>query len=284
MASEAKENQAAGHRPLRGLVMTMGALHAGHAALMQECRKRCDFLVLSIYVNPLQFGPGEDFASYPRTLEADLELAAANGVDLVFAPSDEEMYPQWPTTPLVSLNPGPVARMYEGAARPTHFAGVLQVVNKVFNLVRPDVTCFGQKDAQQLALVSTMVRDLDMGIEVVAVPIERDHDGLALSSRNTYLSATERRQALNLYQALRAGVKVGQEGGSPAEVLTAVRMVLTNADLNPDYVTLVDPLTFNRIDDNRPDLARPATLALACRVGKTRLLDNVCFTLGGNNL
>lgn len=167
------------------LVMTMGALHDGHLSLVRAAREAAPNVVVSIFVNPLQFGPNEDFEAYPRDLEADLELLDTVGVDVVYAPEVEDVYPR---TTLVRIDPGPVAAIFEGKTRPTHFAGVLQVVHKVFNLVQPDVAFFGQKDAQQLALIRTMVADLDMPLEIRAVPIKREESGLAMSSRNTYLS------------------------------------------------------------------------------------------------
>ena len=184
------------------LVMTMGALHEGHLALVRAAREAADNVVVSIFVNPLQFGPDEDYEEYPRDLAADLALLGTVGVEAVYAPEAAEVYPR---EPLVRIDPGPVAALLEGKTRPTHFAGVLQVVHKVLNLVRPDMAFFGQKDAQQLALVRTMVADLDMPVEIRAVPIERDVDGLALSSRNSYLSATQRIEALALSQALVLG-------------------------------------------------------------------------------
>lgn len=253
----------------RALVMTMGALHAGHLALVEAARANADHVVVSIYVNPLQFGPNEDFAAYPRDLEADLALLDGRA-DVVFAPSDAEMYPD---QPLVRLDPGPVATVLEGATRPGHFAGVLQVVNKVMNLVHPDVAVFGQKDAQQLALVRTMVRDLDLGIEILPVPIVRDPDGLARSSRNSYLTAQQRAQALALSHALAAGSRAA--AGGPAATLSAAESVLADAvGVRKDYLVLVDPLTFQPVVEG----ARAGLLAVAAWVGSTRLIDNLEVT------
>ncbi|QDC26790.1 pantoate--beta-alanine ligase [Georgenia yuyongxinii] len=258
----------------RALVMTMGSLHEGHLSLVREAQARADHVVVSIYVNPLQFGPGEDFEAYPRDLEADLALLARAGVDVVFAPSDAEMYP---TRPLVRIDPGPVATVLEGRTRPGHFAGVLQVVAKVLNLVRPDLTVFGEKDAQQLALVRTLVRDLDLGVEIVGVPIRREADGLAMSSRNAYLSPGERASALALVGALRAGADAADRGSEA--VLTAARAVLEAADgVALDYVALVDPKTFLPLDDGAH--TGPGLLAVAARVGSTRLIDNLTVQLG----
>lgn len=266
--------------PKVGLVMTMGALHDGHRELLRKCRSVCDLLVASIYVNPLQFGPGEDFDAYPRPIANDLEIIKAERVDIAFVPSDKEMYPHWPKHPLVIINPGQVAILYEGQQRPTHFAGVLQIVNKVFNLVNPDVSCFGQKDAQQLALIKTMIRDLDMNIQIISVPVQRDHDGLALSSRNAYLSTTERQKALSLYKSLQAGELVAKQGGDPTEIRARVRQVIASANITPDYVILVDPTTYERIDDCYRKESQEAVLAIAARVGNTRLLDNITITIG----
>ncbi|GAA4287226.1 pantoate--beta-alanine ligase [Georgenia daeguensis] len=260
----------------RALVMTMGALHDGHLALVREARARASHVVVSIYVNPLQFGPGEDFEAYPRDLDADVALLAREGVDLVLAPSDEEAYP---AEPLVRIDPGPVAGVLEGRTRPGHFAGVLQIVAKVLNLVRPDVAVFGEKDAQQLALVRTLVRDLDLGVEIVGVPIRREEDGLAMSSRNAYLSAQERRRALALSRALAAGRDAGAAGGGAADVLRAAEAVLGSAEgVEVDYLALVDPDTFLPLDEGA---VGAGLLAVAARVGTTRLIDNMTVDLRG---
>jgi len=260
----------------RALVMTMGALHEGHLTLVREARSRADHVVVSIYVNPLQFGPGEDFEAYPRDLDADVSLLAHEGVDLVFAPSDEEAYP---ADPLVRIDPGPVAGVLEGRTRPGHFAGVLQIVAKVLNLVRPDVAVFGQKDAQQLALVRTLVRDLDLGVQIVGVPIRREGDGLAMSSRNAYLSPDERRRALTLSRALAAGRDAAGAGGTATQVRQAAVDVLESADgVEVDYLALVDPDTFLPLDGRA---AGTGLLAVAARVGTTRLIDNMTVDLQG---
>lgn len=228
------------------LVMTMGALHEGHLALVRAAKKASDNVVVSIFVNPLQFGPGEDYEAYPRDLEADLALLEAVGVQAVYAPEAEDVYPR---EPLVRIDPGPMAAVLEGKTRPTHFAGVLQIVHKVLNLVRPNIAFFGQKDAQQLALIRTMAADLDMPVEIRAVPIERDVDGLALSSRNSYLSPTERIEALALNQALAVGADAAQRGLSPKEVRDVAERYLCEAPgVKIDYLALVDPETFAAID------------------------------------
>jgi pantoate--beta-alanine ligase len=255
-----------------GLVMTMGALHEGHLSLVEQARQRAD--VVSIYVNPLQFGPGEDLEAYPRDLAADLAALQGHGVDLVLAPGDEDVYPR---EPLVRIDPGPVATVLEGASRPGHFAGVLQVVAKVLGVIRPDVAVFGQKDAQQLALVRTLVADLDLGVEIVGAPIRRDSDGLALSSRNAYLSEVERRQALGLVTSLRAAERAAAGGADAPAVLRAATETLAASDgVVPDYVVLVAPDTFL---DVPPDHRGDALAAIAARVGTTRLIDNLQITI-----
>ncbi len=255
------------------LVPTMGALHAGHAALLSTAAGLLgpgDALVASVFVNPLQFGPGEDLERYPRTFDTDLETCAAAGVDVVFAPSGEEVYPGG--EPLVAVEPGPLASVLEGASRPTHFRGVLTVVAKLFGLVRPDVAVLGQKDYQQLVLVRRMVADLCMGIEVVGGETVRDEDGLALSSRNRYLSAAERVAARALPAALTAGAAAGPRGADA--VRRAALAVLEAADgVDLDYLALTDP------ELAEPPAAGPARLLVAARVGATRLIDNVALTL-----
>ncbi|HET6560649.1 MAG TPA: pantoate--beta-alanine ligase [Marmoricola sp.] len=255
------------------LVPTMGALHAGHAALLSTARsllRREDALVVSIFVNPLQFGPGEDLDRYPRSFDTDLELCAAGGVDVVFAPSVEEVYPGG--EPRVTVDPGPLATVLEGASRPAHFRGVLTVVAKLFGLVRPDVAVFGQKDYQQLVLVRRMVEDLCMGIEVVGGETVREDDGLALSSRNRYLATEERLLARTLSAALRAGAAAGPAG--PDAVRRAALAVLEAADgVDLDYLALTGP------DLAEPPERGPARLLVAARVGATRLIDNVALTL-----
>ena len=292
----------------RALVMTMGALHEGHLTLVAAARELADHVVASVYVNPLQFGPDEDFDAYPRDLDADLALLADAGVAVVFAPDDAEMYPGWPDRPLVTVDPGPVASEYEGRTRPGHFAGVLQVVGKVISLVRPDVSVFGQKDAQQLALVRALLRDLDLPGTVHAVPISRDADGLARSSRNAYLTGDERGHALALSRALSAGQDAAATGAGPARVLTDARAVLDSAPgVDVDYLALVDPVTFRPVTAQAAAPGSPtphttgdggavpapvvrvapdggksdAVLIVAARVGTTRLLDNVPLTLKG---
>ena len=258
------------------LVPTMGALHQGHRSLLDVARAVPDaHVVTSIFVNPLQFGPEEDLDRYPRTLDSDLAMCAAAGVDLVFAPSAAQMYPSG--KPAVTVDPGPMGQLLEGESRPGFFGGVLTVVLKLFSLIRPDVAVFGEKDAQQLAMVRRMVADLDLGVAIVPVPTVRDLDGLAISSRNSYLSAADRAAALALPCALRAGVQVAQAGGAAAQVLAAAQATLDNsAQLTVDYLALVDPATF------KPGTAGQAVLAVAATAGSTRLIDNVHIELRGS--
>ena len=261
------------------LVPTMGALHAGHAALLRAARALAGpdgTVVVSIFVNPLQFRPGEDLDRYPRTMDADLALCAREAVTAVFAPAVAEIYPGGP--PAVTVDPGPVGRVFEGEFRPGFFDGVLTVVLKLFHLVRPDVAVFGAKDAQQLALVRRMVRDTDLDITIEAVPIVRDPDGLATSSRNRYLSAADRAVALAISRALRAGQARAAAGAAAVE--QAARQVLAaEPALAVDYLAVVDPDTFIPA---RPGQAGMALIVAAATAGATRLIDNapVMLTAG----
>ncbi|MET9116288.1 pantoate--beta-alanine ligase [Streptomyces longwoodensis] len=307
----------------RAVVMTMGALHEGHATLVRAARGIAGpdgEVVVTVFVNPLQFGAGEDLDRYPRTLDADLKIAEEAGADVVLAPSVDEVYPGG--APQVRVSAGPMGERLEGASRPGHFDGMLTVVAKLLHLTRPDVALYGQKDAQQLALIRRMVHDLNFGVEIVGVPTVREDDGLALSSRNRYLSPEERRTALALSQALFAGrdrhaaqealrararevpatraraealSAIGESRaaadthavvkavpGSAAAVRAAARLVLDEAArLTPplalDYLALVDPADFTEIDD---DFTGEAVLAVAARVGSTRLIDNLPLTFG----
>ena len=253
------------------LVPTMGALHDGHRTLVRAARERGGSVVVSVFVNPTQFGPGEDFDRYPRTWDADLAALAAEGADLVFHPPVAEVYP--PGAAGVTVHPGPLGDVLEGAVRPGHFAGVLTVVAKLFGLVRPDVAVFGEKDYQQLTLIRAMARELALGVDVVGVPTVREDDGLALSSRNRYLSAEQRATAVALSAALRAGAAAGPHGADA--VLTAARAVLAGAPgLVPDYLELTGP------ELGPPPAAGPARLLVAARAGSTRLIDNLALELG----
>ncbi|MDX6365673.1 MAG: pantoate--beta-alanine ligase [Nocardioidaceae bacterium] len=253
------------------LVPTMGALHSGHGRLLEVAAQRRGVLVVSIFVNPLQFAAGEDLARYPRSLDADLALSRERGVDVVFAPSYAEMYPSG--DPQVSVDPGPLGSILEGASRPGHFRGVLTVVAKLLGLVRPDTAVFGEKDYQQLVLVSCLVDDLCLPVEVVAAPTVRADDGLALSSRNRYLDESQQRAAAALSRALSAGRAAGTAG--PRAVLAAAREVLR---LEPavavDYLSLRSP----ELGETTPP--GPARLLVAATVGATRLIDNVAVELG----
>lgn len=259
-----------------GLVMTMGALHEGHLDLVRAARKANDVVVVSIFVNPMQFAPEEDYGAYPRDLQQDVQALSKVGADVVFAPSPETMYPNG--QPQISFQVGQVGANYEGAARPTHFAGVVQIVSKVFNLVRPQRAYFGQKDAQQLAVVRQLVRDLDYPIQIEAIPIRREPSGLALSSRNAYLSPEEHEQATALNKALTAGLQAAAATGSATSVLETTKAVLEQAPgVQTEYVALVDP---NTMEEVREGQKVTATLMLAARVGSTRLIDNTLVVLG----
>jgi pantoate--beta-alanine ligase len=249
----------------------MGALHEGHRALVRAARARAASVVVSVFVNPTQFGPGEDFDRYPRTWDADLAALAEEGADVVFHPPVEEVYP--PGSLGVTVDPGPLGGVLEGAVRPGHFAGVLTVVAKLFGLVRPDVALFGEKDYQQLTLIRAMARELALGLDVVGVPTVREDDGMALSSRNRYLSPEERVRAATISRALRAGAAAGPLGADA--VRTAAAEVLATApELVLDYLELTDP------DLGPVPAAGPARLLVAARAGSTRLIDNVPVTLG----
>jgi pantoate--beta-alanine ligase len=252
------------------LVPTMGALHEGHRTLVRAARERGGSVVVSVFVNPTQFGPGEDFDRYPRTWAADLAALAEEDADVVFHPGVDEVYP--PGSLGVTVQPGPVGDLLEGAVRPGHFAGVLTVVAKLFGLVRPDVAVFGEKDYQQLTLIRALSRELALGVEVVGVPTVREDDGMALSSRNRYLSVEERAGGAAISAALRAGAAAGPRGA--AAVLAAARHVLAGEPgLVPDYLALTDP------DLGPAPSAGPARLLVAARAGTTRLIDNTAVLL-----
>jgi pantoate--beta-alanine ligase len=253
-----------------GFVPTMGALHAGHRALLARARAENGLVVASVFVNPLQFGPAEDLASYPRDREADLAVLAAEGTDLAFLPAEGEV---WPAPPEVRLQVGALADRLEGLVRPGHLDGVATVVAKLLHLAGPSRAYFGQKDAQQLAVVRRMVEDLAFPNEIVACPTVREPDGLAVSSRNAYLSAAERERATALYRALSAGRAAFQAGRrDPAAVEAAARDLLEDVPgVEPDYVALVEEATFEPAKQAEPG----QVLAAAARVGRTRLIDNV---------
>lgn len=256
--------------PPVGYVPTMGALHAGHAALLDAARRDCASVVATIFVNPLQFGPSEDLDTYPRSLDADVALCDKAGVDLVWAPSVRDVYPHG--DPVVSVSPGIIGEELEGESRPTHFAGVLTVVAKFLNLVRPQRAYFGEKDYQQLVLIKQMAADLELGATIVGVPTVRDRDGLALSSRNSYLSSEERLHALALPRALMAGRDAAGEGA--VGVLDAAMTILAGEkDVEVDYLSL------RAADFGRAPTYGEARLLAAVRVGSTRLIDNIAVTL-----
>jgi pantoate--beta-alanine ligase len=281
----------------RAVVMTMGALHEGHLDLLRRAGALVGAggtVVVTIFVNPLQFAPGEDLDAYPRDLEGDVEklrTVAENELQLsqlvVFAPTPEVIYPSG--TPQVTINPGPIATVLEGATRPTHFGGVCQVVLNLMHLTRPTWALFGRKDAQQLAIVRAMVRDLSVPLSIEPVDIRRESDGLAMSSRNAYLTPTQRQQALALSQALKAGIAAAENGGDGAAVRQAALAHLANADgVEVDYVALVGADSFVDLagaglgldpQKYQPVAGEPALLALAAKVGSTRLIDNTLITL-----
>lgn len=259
-----------------GLVPTMGYLHEGHERLIQKARAQNDFVVLSIFVNPTQFGPQEDFSKYPRDLQRDRQIAENNGVDIVFQPNVEEMYPH----PLeVTVNPGRMESVLCGRSRPGHFRGVLTVVSKLFHLVQPDRAYFGQKDGQQLALIQKMVEDLDFPVHIVSVETVREADGLAKSSRNVYLTEEERRVAPEIYRALTWAKAHWQESlylESPERLVDAVKKKLSTVPLfRIDYVELVTFPDLLPVSLFRPD--ETYMLAAAIYLGKARLIDNVLF-------
>lgn len=243
----------------------MGALHSGHRALLDAARDRADSVVVSIFVNPLQFGPHEDLEKYPRPFEDDLAMCREAGVDFVFAPGVEEMYPDGPE---VSVTAGRMGRVFEGAARPGHFDGVLTVVAKLFHLARPDLATFGLKDIQQYCLVARMVADLDFTVELLGVPIVRDTDGLALSSRNTYLTPAERDRALALPRILSAA----EDAADPVSALEAGRRVAAETtDVEVDYLAVVEEVSFRECG---AEFRGRAVILVAAKVGDTRLIDN----------
>ena len=264
------------------LVPTMGALHDGHRVVLRralELAQPGGSVVVSVFVNPLQFGRGEDLDRYPRTLEQDVAVCCEEGAAVVFAPERGQMYP---AEQMITVSPGPMGRVLEGRSRPGFFDGVLTVVLKLLQLVQPDLAVFGEKDAQQLALIRRMAADLNLRVKIAAAPIVRDPDGLASSSRNSYLSAAERATALALPRALQAGA-AGRAAASPAAVLAAARAGLDAAaaadpPLHLDYLALADPATFEEVGES---YSGPALLLAACTVGTTRLIDNAQLALGG---
>ncbi len=260
-----------------GFVPTMGALHEGHLSLVRAARRQCQAVAVSIFVNPTQFGPNEDFSKYPRTFEKDKQLLEAEKVDLIFAPSVEEMYPGGAKT---FVHVEEMSKRLCGRSRPGHFRGVTTVVNKLFNIVEPDLAFFGQKDAAQCAILRRMVRDLAMRVQIIVCPIVRETDGLAMSSRNAYLSAAERKQATILHRALMRVQFLADKGERSSEKLIAAarEIFAEEPDVRMDYVEIVDHDTLEPMSD----VSRGALVAVAAFVGKTRLIDNVVLTGTGS--
>lgn len=257
-----------GRKGTVGLVPTMGALHEGHLSLVRRARSECDAVVATIFVNPLQFGANEDLDKYPRTFEADCEQLKRERVDFLFAPTPEEMYRSGATT---TIDVGPVGTRLDGASRPGHFVGVATVVAKLFHIAMPDRAYFGQKDAAQLAVIRQMVRDLNVPLEVVACPIVRDEDGLALSSRNRYLSREERKRALILSQTLNAFDKSICDGVRESGVLLKSHALRPEPGFELDYLVIVDADTLLPV----PKASHGTLIAIAAKVGDTRLIDNL---------
>ncbi|CAG69760.1 MULTISPECIES: pantoate--beta-alanine ligase [Acinetobacter] len=261
-------NPARTTRKIIGFVPTMGNLHQGHLNLVREAKKLCDIVVVSIFVNPIQFGEGEDFENYPRTLEQDSHLLADVGCDIIFAPSVEQMYGKHPR--LTNISVADITDDLCGQSRPGHFDGVAVVVTKLFNIVQPNVAFFGQKDYQQLAVIRQLVQDLNLPIDIIGVPIARDHDGLALSSRNGYLSEAERQIAPTIYQSLKLAEQQLHQGVELVDVLDELKFRLTAAGFVVDYVEARQP--------NLQPIAqfdRDLVLFVAAKLGKTRLIDNL---------
>ena len=253
-----------------GFVPTMGALHSGHLSLVERARAECDLVVMSIFVNPLQFGPTEDFTRYPRPIEEDERLATQSGVDILFTPGADDMYPDGR---MITVTAGEHGKKWEGAVRPGHFDGVLTVVAKLFNVVQPDISVFGRKDLQQAALVKSLVRDLDFPITIVIAPTVREADGLALSSRNRYLSEVDRGHALSLIRSLRAVSASFDSGVSDARELESAGRDVIDAvpQISLDYLAVVNPDTM----EQETRAGRGSAAIIAARVGSTRLIDNL---------
>ena len=253
-----------------GFVPTMGALHSGHLSLVERARAECDLVVMSIFVNPLQFGPTEDFTRYPRPIEEDERLATQSGVDILFTPGADDMYPDGR---MITVTAGEHGKKWEGAVRPGHFDGVLTVVAKLFNVVQPDISVFGRKDLQQAALVKALVRDLDFPITIVIAPTVREADGLALSSRNRYLSEVDRGHALSLIRSLRAVSASFDSGVSDARELESAGRDVIDAvpQISLDYLAVVNPDTM----EQETRAGRGSATIIAARVGSTRLIDNL---------
>lgn len=258
-----------------GLVPTMGYLHEGHLTLIRQAKAVCDVVVASIFVNPLQFGPNEDYAVYPRNIEQDSSNAAATGLDILFAPEVEDMYPQGFNNMMTFVDVVKVTDKLCGASRPGHFRGVATVVTKLFNIVGPDTAFFGQKDAQQVVVIKRMVADLNMDVNILTVPIVREADGLAMSSRNVFLSSEERRAALVLNQSLQKAAALMNSGEKSGERLRgAIRDIIAAEPLaSIDYIAICDTETLEELTA----VDKKALIALAVKIGKTRLIDNMIW-------
>jgi len=274
MSSISKELKKQGKKI--GLVPTMGYLHQGHLSLVEIAKKNVDIVVVSIFVNPTQFGPNEDFQKYPRDFDRDCELLKPYNVDYIFYPSIDDIYPKNFSTYVEETE---ISQVLEGKYRPTHFKGVTTIVNILFNIVKPDIAVFGQKDAQQLAIISKMVKDLMMNIEIIPAPIVRENDGLAMSSRNVYLSAEERNDALVLFKSLSYAKDLIVKGERNCDVIRNKGMeILTSVSTsNPDYFEIVEAESFKFID--RLENGKKYYLLAACRIGSTRLIDNFLINL-----
>jgi len=255
-----------------GFVPTMGGLHEGHLSLLRAARERCDVVVMSLFVNPAQFGSGEDLDAYPRDEARDAALAASEGVDLLYAPSDDEVYPEGFDTTVEVANLTEVLCGEPDLRGPQHFRGVTTVVAKLLNLVQPDVAFFGQKDAQQAVVIRRMVRDLDYPVEIEVLPTVREPDGLAMSSRNRYLSEAERARALALSRGLQAAERAAGDGADLEATLAAARSELDAAGIEPEYLEARDPEDLSTVAELN---GRPVLIAVAARVGSARLIDNV---------
>lgn len=260
-----------------GFVPTMGALHEGHLSLVDQAKRNSDVVVMSIFVNPTQFGRGEDFEKYPRDLQKDQKMAEVRGVDYVFAPIDREMYPE---EPLTFVEVQKVSQLLEGEFRPGHFRGVTTVVAKLFNIVKPYIAAFGQKDAQQAFMIKEMVKDLNFDIRIIIAPIVRESDGLALSSRNVYLSSDQRKKATVLYRSLKLAESMISGGETDLVKVRAavVKLIGKESDGKIDYVSFVDPTNFEKVEDAA--LLSEVLSLMAVRFGQTRLIDNMLVKVG----
>lgn len=258
------------HNRLIGFIPTMGFLHEGHVSLIKRARLDTDYVVVSIFVNPVQFGPKEDFKQYPRDLTGDLKLCRAGRVDIVFAPEAKSIFPEDFVT---YVNVEGLSDVLCGASRPGHFKGVATIVAKLFNIVKPDIAYFGQKDAQQAVVVERMVRDLNMPLRIKVMPTVREKDGLAMSSRNTYLNLEERKEALSLYKSLKLAEALYKKGErNSGRIIARMRsLIRRHRGVNIDYISIVDIKTLKRIDR----ISQKALIAVAAWVGKTRLIDNI---------